>query len=124
MKAKGGKNTPKTLAELRAEKRRVQAELSQAQGLTRQTRSKSVYANLSRKRSVKELEEKLNDIDLELEQRNGRMAKAQGDSNSKATLTTVFADSGEQNIDNTNNTNVIVTTSEGVTSQEMAVGVL
>lgn len=74
MKQKGGKDTPKTLAELRRGKRRLKAELDQAQGLTRQTRSKGAHANLSNKRSIRELVEKIQDIDLELEQRSGNLS--------------------------------------------------
>lgn len=92
MKGKGGKNTPKTLADLRKERRRILAELDQAQGLARRTRSQSVHASLRKRQSVRELEEDLEDIQLELEQRFRVMAKSGENTSTGSVLKAAFAD--------------------------------
>lgn len=69
MKQKGGKDTPKTLVDLRRERRKLQSELEQVKGLARQTRLRSVHA-VTKRRSERDLEERINDINFELEQRN------------------------------------------------------
>lgn len=70
MKHQGGTNTPKTLAELKKEKKLLEARLSQVLGLARETRSQLKHTNSGEKISSEDIREKIADIDLLLDQKS------------------------------------------------------
>lgn len=69
MKQQGGTNTPKTLTELRKGKHRLKSELDRLKGLARETRLKGSHVTLAKNRSIKELEDRLHDVNSLLEQK-------------------------------------------------------
>lgn len=70
MKHLGSENTPKSVLELKKERRRLQSKLEQLQGLARVTRRTNIRANLEKKGSIKEIEDQLREIDLALVERD------------------------------------------------------
>lgn len=100
MKKKGGVNTPKTLSELRKEKRKLLTQLDQTRDSTRVTRLRSVHGTFANKRTIKDLEEKIREINFELEQRGVKMTertppKKTVDNPKNITFTTTFAEDGK-----------------------------
>lgn len=69
MKHLGGNNTPKTLTQLRKERNSLEAELNKLSGNSRETRLQSSYAQKSKNLTISQIKEKINDIDLLIEQR-------------------------------------------------------